>query len=85
MFKDILIQFTLSEPVFRVFGEYLECFKYFNNANTLKASLLYPILVIYPVHLMLLGYLIIVPNNSFYTEGSVTILNIFLSFTVSGC
>ena len=30
-FKDILIQFTLSKSVFRVFGEYLKCFKCFKN------------------------------------------------------
>ena len=30
-FKDILIQFTSSKPAFRVFGEYLKCFKCFNN------------------------------------------------------
>ena len=28
---DILIHFTLSKPVFRVFGDYLKCFKWFNN------------------------------------------------------
>ena len=30
-FKYILIQFTLSKPVFRGFGEYLKCFMCFNN------------------------------------------------------
>ena len=25
------MQFTLSKPVFRVFGDYLKCFKCFNN------------------------------------------------------
>ena len=29
--EDILIEFTLSKPVFRVFVEYLKCFKCFNN------------------------------------------------------
>ena len=30
-FNDTLIQSTLNKPVFRVFGDYLKCFKYFNN------------------------------------------------------
>ena len=30
-FKDILIQFTISKPVFKVFGGYLKIFKCFNN------------------------------------------------------
>ena len=45
-FKDILLQFTLSKPVFRVFGDYFKCF---NNKMVISPVLITQLIATYQV------------------------------------
>ena len=85
-FKEILIQFTLSKPVFRVFGDYLKWFKCFNIFLLhVYASTLIPVTSMWlwietsPSGPHLLSRCLLFPRNM------CTIFNYFTSLLYLGC